>query len=73
MNMWKKGTFYVIISYMLVEEEMKMDEPPDRSCYVGARWLMGITVSTMFRQIQILLLRSIADAADTVPSVYQLC
>ena len=50
-----------------------MDEPPGRSHYVGVRLLMGITVSTMFRQLQILLLRSRADGADTVPSVFQLC
>ncbi|NLL42324.1 MAG: hypothetical protein GX251_03155 [Firmicutes bacterium] len=50
-----------------------MDEPPDRSYYVRAQLLMGITVSTMFRQIRILSLRSLAETADTVPSVYQLC
>mgnify|MGYP007011670998 CR=1 FL=1 len=58
---------------MLLEEEMNMDEPPDRSYYVRAQLLMGITVSTMFRQIRILSLRSLAETADTVPSVYQLC
>jgi|GEM_PF-1977723 hypothetical protein len=50
-----------------------MDEPPDRSYYVRAQLLMGITVSTMLRQIRVLSLRSLAEIAETVPSVYQLC
>lgn len=50
-----------IILYRLVEEEMTMDEPPDRSCCMGVRLRLGIQVSTMFRQTLILWLRSLAD------------
>lgn len=50
-----------------------MDEPPDRSYYLCTQALVGITVSTMYRQIQVRLLRFVADGSDTIPSVYQLC
>lgn len=50
-----------------------MDEPPDRSCCMGVRLRLGIQVSTMFRQTLILWLRSLADTAEFVPSIYQLC
>ncbi|NLL47754.1 MAG: hypothetical protein GX249_04145 [Firmicutes bacterium] len=50
-----------------------MDEPPARSCYLSAQVLVGITVSTMYRQIRILLLRYIAHGSAHVPSLYQLC
>ncbi|NMB19424.1 MAG: hypothetical protein GX979_01020 [Firmicutes bacterium] len=50
-----------------------MDEPPARSCYLSTQVLVGITVSTMYRQIRIRFLRFVADASATVPSVYQLC
>lgn len=50
-----------------------MDEPPDRSPFLRAELCMGITVSTLFRQNRMRVLRSLVDAAEKGPSDCQLC